>query len=227
MTKYSKYGVLRQGANWKELIFYKKTDVLYQLTVVFCRRFLPPYGDRTVDQMIQAARSGKQNIVEGSEDGKTSTEMELRLLNVARSSIGELHQDYQDYLAAHQLQLWTREHPRFQPMLDFCKAHADWDGYQSMAERMPAEDFCNTAITLCHQVDAMMNRYLQNLEKEFVTQGGIKERMHKMRTGYRQQEEAELHHLRQEVAALKAENNNLKTQITTLQQQLNYYTNRK
>ena len=72
-------GFFRQVTNWKELRFYQKTEVLYQLTYVFCERFLPKYGDRTVDQMIQAARSGKQNIVEGAEDGKMSNEMELKL----------------------------------------------------------------------------------------------------------------------------------------------------
>lgn len=85
--------VLRQQTNWKELFFYQKSEVLYQLTFVFCKRFLPAYGDRTVDQMVQAARSGKQNIVEGLADGVTSTEMQLKLLNVGRASIQELQQD--------------------------------------------------------------------------------------------------------------------------------------
>ena len=90
--------VLLEGVNWKALRFYQKSEALYQMTFVFCERFLPKHGDRTVDQMVQAARSGKQNIIEGSEDGKTSTEMELKLLNVARSSIHELREDYKDYL---------------------------------------------------------------------------------------------------------------------------------
>ena len=214
------YGVLRRGANWKELFFYKKTDILYQMTVVFCRRFLPAYGDRTVDQMIQAARSGKQNIVEGSEDGKTSTEMELKLLNVARSSIGELREDYQDYLGAHNLKLWDKDNPRFQPMLDFCKDHHEVADYQPLAERWNDEEFCNTALTLCHQVDTMMNSYIANLEKTFVTEGGIKERMHKARTGYRQKEEAELQQLRQELPALKTENQRLWTENLRLQAEL-------
>ena len=95
--------VLRPQTNWENLYFYQKAVVLYQMTVVFCRRFLPKYGDRTVDQMVQAARSGKQNIVEGFADGVTSTEMELKLLNVARASIKELKEDYLDYLAAHRI----------------------------------------------------------------------------------------------------------------------------
>ena len=75
------------------------------MTSVFCKRFLPAYGDRTVDQIIQAARSGKQNIIEGTEDGMTSTEMELKLINVARSSLQELRADYEDYIKSRQLQL--------------------------------------------------------------------------------------------------------------------------
>lgn len=97
--------VLRRQNNWKELWFYQKTVVLYQMTFAFTRRFMPQWGDRTVDQMVQAARSGKQNIVEGSADGVTSMEMELKLLNVARSSIQELQEDYEDYLPAHGLTL--------------------------------------------------------------------------------------------------------------------------
>lgn len=78
---------LRKEKNWKRLHFYQKTVVLYQMTYIFSQRFLPKYGDRTVDQMVQAARSGKQNIVEGMADGVTSTELELKLLNVARASL--------------------------------------------------------------------------------------------------------------------------------------------
>ena len=70
--------IFRRVPKWQDLWFYQKSEVLYQMTYTFCERFLPKHGDRTVDQMVQAARSGKQNIVEGSEDGKTSTEMELR-----------------------------------------------------------------------------------------------------------------------------------------------------
>lgn len=124
--------VLLQGANWKELRFFQKSEALYQMTFVFCERFLPKHGDRTVDQMVQAARSGKQNIIEGSEDGKTSTEMELKLLNVARSSIHELREDYKDYLLSRHLTLW------------------EWNG----------EEMANTGYTMCCQIDVLMNGYL-------------------------------------------------------------------
>ena len=114
--------VLKKQTRWENLYFYQKTVVLYQMTVVFCRRFLPKFGDRTVDQMVQAARSGKQNIVEGFADGVTSTEMELKLLNVARASIKELKEDYVDYLRSHGLALWDAKHPRYDGLLKFCRA---------------------------------------------------------------------------------------------------------
>lgn len=194
---------LRQGNRWDTLRFYSKSDALYQLTFVFCERFLPKHGDRTVDQMVQAARSGKQNIVEGSEDGKTSTEMELRLLNVARASIGELREDYFDHINAHGLTLWKRGHPRFQTMQDFTKTHNAASDYLPYARRWTAEEYCNICLTLCHQCDAMINAYLRYLDKLFVTEGGIKERMYAARTGYRKGQDERMRHLETENADLK------------------------
>ena len=195
--------IFRQVPRWQDLWFYQKSEVLYQMTYVFCERFLPQYGDRTVDQMVQAARSGKQNIVEGSEDGKTSTEMELKLLNVARSSIGELRQDYEDFLKSRQLRQWTPEDGRFQPMQDFTKSHNKLSDYEPHFTQWSAEEMANVGLTLCFQVDTMMNKYMESLEKTFVTQGGIKERMHQARTGYREQQDRRLAELEQAVPALQ------------------------
>ena len=195
--------IFRQVPKWQDLWFYQKSEVLYQMTYVFCERFLPQYGDRTVDQMVQAARSGKQNIVEGSEDGKTSTRMELELLNVARSSVGELRQDYQDYLKSRRLRRWTPDDERFQPMQDFTKAHNRLSDYEPFFSKWSAEEMANVGLTLCFQVDTMMNKYMESLEKTFVTEGGIKERMHAVRTGYRQQQDRRLAELEQAVPALQ------------------------
>lgn len=195
--------IFRQVPKWQDLWFYQKSEVLYQLTYVFCERFLPQYGDRTVDQMVQAARSCKQNIVEGSEDGKTSTQMELQLLNVARSSIGELRQDFEDYLKSRRLHQWTHDDERFHPMQDFTKTHNHLSDYEPFFQQWSAEEMANVGLTLCFQVDTMMNKYMEGLEKTFVTQGGIKERMHQARTGYRQQQDKRLAELEQAVPALK------------------------
>ena len=202
--------ILLQQTNWKELFFYQKSEVLYQMAFVFCDRFLPLKGDRTRDQMIQAARSGKQNIVEGLADGVASTEMMIKLLNVARSSIQELLEDFEDYPKAHGLAIWDKSHPRYHGMLEFCRSHNRLDCYQPFFQKWGAEEFCNIAITLCHMVDKMMTTYLQTLEQQFVTQGGIKERMHRARTEYRKAQDEELARLRKEVPKLQEEIERLK-----------------
>ncbi len=205
--------VLRRQTNWKNLWFYQKTVVLYQLTYVFTRRFLPTYGDRTVDQMVQAARSGKQNIVEGSADGVTSMELELKLLNVARSSIQELLEDYEDYIVSHHLQKWTQGHRRFDALLKYCRSHNRLDDYQPFFERWTDEEACNTAITLCRMVDKMMMTYQKKKEEEFVTEGGIRERMTAARLGYRTNQREALEAARHEIDTLRQENRQLRNHL--------------
>ena len=207
---------MKKAVVWKDLFFYRKSDAVYQLTVEFCKRYLPTYGDRTVDQMVQAARSGKQNIVEGSEDGQTSSEMEIKLLNVARGSLQELRADYQDYLNTHHLKVWTADSERQQRLRDFCHSHNDYDAYAPLVSKMNDEEMANLLLTLCHQTDKMMCAYIEKLEHRFVTEGGIKERMYAARTGYRQQQEAYMRSLEAENQQLKAENAELKKKIEEL-----------
>ena len=206
--------VLKKAVVWKNLYFYRKSDALYQLTAEFCHRYLPAYGDRTVDQMVQAARSGKQNIIEGSEDGQTSSEMEIRLLNVARGSLQELRADYIDYLNTRHLSIWPANNERVQKMRKFCHSHNDYSDYKPLLSRMNDEEIANLALTLCHQTDKMMCAYLEKLERDFVTNGGIKERMHAARTGYRQEQDARL-------KALEKENLQLKKRIKELEAIIN------
>jgi len=208
--------VLRKQTNWKTLWFYQKTVVLYQLTFSFTRRFLPLYGDRTVDQMVQAARSGKQNIVEGSADGVTSMELELKLLNVARSSIQELQEDYEDYLQAHQLPKWTPQHQRFGQMLKYCREHNALEDYEPFFEKWSDEEAANIAITLCRMVDKMMMTYQKKKDEEFVTEGGIRERMTAARLGYRTNQRETIAELTREIEALKRENAMLKAKLEQL-----------
>lgn len=205
--------IFKRVANYKELHVYQKAEVLVLLTDVFCKRFLPLYGDRRVDQMNMAARCGKQNIVEGCEDGQTSTEMEVKLVNVGRSSFQELREDYEDYLKRNNLQVWDKNHPRFDKMVAFCRANNDWQAYKPLSETLSAEEFCNMALSLCHITDKMFCGYLKHLEKTFREQGGIKERMHAVRTGYRQEQEARMR-------ALEAENAALKKRIAELEEKL-------
>lgn len=208
--------ILRPQVKWEDLYFYKKTVVLDQLTFVFCQRFLPKYGDRTVDQMVQAARSGKQNIVEGFADGVTSTEMELKLLNVARASLKELKEDYLDYLRRHSLALWDAKHSRYDGLLKFCREHNELVDYQPFFNRWTDEELANCANTLCHMVDKMMSTFLEKKETDFTENGGIRERMTAARLGRRQTQNEEIAALKAEVAKLKAENASLKREIIAL-----------
>ena len=200
---------LRRQPNWESLYFYQKSQVLYQMTFVFIKRYLKP-GDRTIDQMLQAARSGKQNIVEGSADGVTSTEMEIKLMNVARSSIKELKEDYEDYLISCQLKLWQKNHPRYQKMVDFCRTHNNLEDYQTYFEKWDDEEMANIALSLCHFIDKMMTSYEEHLQKTFVEEGGIKERMTAARLGYLTNQKEEIARLQQEIELLKQENALLK-----------------
>ena len=212
--------VLKKAVVWKELYFYRKSDALYQITVEFCRRFLPAHGDRTVDQMVQAARSGKQNIVEGSEDGQTSSEMEIKLMNVARGSLQELRADYLDYLNTHHLSVWNADSERQRKLREFCHSHNDYSDYEPLLSKMNDEEMANLALTLCHQTDKMMCNYIENLEKLFVTEGGIKERMHAARTGYRAEQDAHMRALETENAALKQRINELEKELALLKNSL-------
>lgn len=208
--------VLRKQTNWKNLWFYQKTVVLYQMTYVFTKRFLPAFGDRTVDQMVQAARSGKQNIVEGSADGVTSMEMELKLLNVARSSIQELLEDYQDYIKSHKLTQWSLGHSRFEAMLSYCRNHNQLEDYEVFFERWGDEEMANTAITLCRMVDKMMVTYQKKKEGEFIKEGGLHERMTAARIGYRNCQKEALQSALKEIETLRKENADLKKKIEML-----------
>lgn len=212
--------IFKKAVVWKNLYFYRKSDAIYQLTVEFCHRFLPLYGDRTVDQMVQAARSGKQNIIEGSEDGLTSSEMEIKLLNVARGSLQELRADYQDYIKSHHLEVWNTDNPRQLRLRDFCYSNNDYDAYASMVEKMNDEEYANLMLTLCHQTDKLMCAYLEKLEQRFVIEGGIKERMYAARTGYRQEQDAYIANLENENKELKEENAILKRKIIEIETEL-------
>lgn len=200
-------------ANYKELHVYQKSEVLVLLTDVFCKRFLPLYGDRRVDQMNMAARCGKQNIVEGCEEGLTSSKMEVNLVNVGRASFQELREDYEDYLKRNNLPVWDKDHPRFDGMVNFCRQNNRWEAYQELASKLSAEEFCNMALSLCHITDKMFDGYLKHLEKRFIEEGGIKERMHAARTGYREGIDRRLRELEAENQRLKAENEELKSRL--------------
>ena len=179
--------VLPHGG-YKKLIVYRKSDVVYEGTVVFCRRFLAAYGDRTVDQMTQAARSCKQNIAEGSSASGTSKETEIKLTNVARATLDELMEDYLDYLKSHNLAPWSRNDKRAVYARSFAKEHNDWVDWKDIFETRPAETLANLMLTLCNQTSYMLSKMIERQEAEFKQFGGVRERMHAARSAVRGEE---------------------------------------
>ena len=217
--------VMRKSTVYKELHFFRKSDVLVQLTKAFCHRFLPHYGDRTVDQMIQAARSIKQNIAEGFTDGQTSFETEIKLLGIAKGSNQELLEDYQDYLKQHNLPEWAKTNiPRYDDMRTFCRDHSDEIHYRPYFDRWTDEEMVNVAICLCHMVDKAMTSFLAKRDREFVEEGGIRERMTAARLDMRATQKQIIAQQEQEIATLKAQNNSLTAQINSQQAQINSLT---
>lgn len=171
---------LRQGKDYTTLICYKKAVIIYDITYHFAHKYLER-GDRTIDQMIQAARSGKQNIVEGNIDGITSTEMEIKLTNVNRASLHELLEDYKDYLRVHGLEQWPVNSPKAEQTRRYCTTHnAPEDYTQKIAERS-AETICNIAITLILQTDVMIKGLIEWQKNHFKDKGGIKEQLYNER----------------------------------------------
>lgn len=175
---------LKQKGNYRDLIAYQKAECIYDITFYFCGRYLAK-GDRTIDQMVQAARSGKQNIVEGSSAAITSSETELKLMNVARASFQELLADYEDYLRVRGLELWNVDGIRSQQARRVCSQHNDSAFYREQIVSRSDEAVANIAITLIHQEDVVLRRLIERLESDFVQHGGVREQMTRARLEYR------------------------------------------
>ena len=166
--------------NYKNLLTYKKSDVIYQITYFFCNRFLTR-GDRTVDQMIQAARSGKQNIVEGCAAASTSAKTEIKLINVAKASLKELVEDYEDYLKTRGHKQWNKGSAEFEAMRRLGREHNDADYFIKLIETRPPETIANMAIILINQADYLLFKQLERLSSDFINNGGFSERMSVLR----------------------------------------------
>ena len=157
---------------------------MYDVTFYFAHHFLEK-GDRTIDQMVQAARSGKQNIAEGAAAGNTSKETEIKLTNVAKASLQELLVDYEDFLRVRWLKQWQPDDARLAQTKRACAAHNDSEYYRKAMPERSAETIANIAITLIHQTDWLLNKLIEKLEIQFVENGGVKEQMTKARKEYR------------------------------------------
>ncbi len=176
---------LPRTGNYTQLLSYKKAEIVYDVTFRFCDRFLER-GDRTVDQMIQAARSGKQNIAEGSKAARTSTKTELTLTNVARASLEELLVDYQDYLRTRDHSIWDKDSKEARYVRKLGRApNETYETYRPFVETRAGPIVANIALCLVHQANYLLDKQIARLEKDFVENGGIRERMYQARKNRR------------------------------------------
>ena len=171
--------------NYKALLTYRKADIIYRITYFFCENFIRS-GDRTKDQMVQAARSGKQNIIEGCAASSTSAKTEIKLINVAKASLKELLEDYEDYLKVRNLRQWGKGSVEFEAMRKLGAENNDPDYFMNIVSTRSPETIANMAIILINQSDYLLFRQLQRLSDDFVRNGGFSEKMSKLRKDFRQ-----------------------------------------
>ena len=170
--------------DYRKLVAFQKAECIYDITYYFTHNFLKQ-GDRTIDQMIQAARSGKQNIVEGSTAATTSAETHIKLLNVAKASFHELLIDFEDYLRVRNLVQWKENDAKFIQARKVCASHNESEYYRNAIKTRTAETIANIAITLLHQEDYLLLRLIEKAKAQFLETGGIREQMTKARINYR------------------------------------------
>lgn len=172
--------LISNTGNYKQLLTYQKSDVIYRITYYFCAKYLKK-GDRTIGQMEQAARSGKQNIIEGCAASSTSAKTEIKLINVAKASLKELLEDYEDYLKTRNQRQWEKDSIEYETMRSLGRKHNDPDFYMNLISTRPPETIANIAIILINQADYLLFRQLKRLEEDFLKNGGFSERMSNLR----------------------------------------------
>jgi len=180
-NKNNSEGFIPIHGGYRNLITYQKSEVIYDGTVYFTNRFFKKY-DRTIDQMVQAARSGKQNIAEASMASATSKETEIKLTNVARASLEELLIDYEDFLRTNKLKLWEKDHKLTMRFRELNKTpNANYQTYIKAIENPEPEICANAMICLIKIVTYLLSQQIKSLEKAFINEGGLRERMTKAR----------------------------------------------
>jgi len=174
-------GFLPAHGGYESLLSFQKSRIVYDATVRFCERFIDKFS-RTTDQMIQAARSGKQNILEGSRASGTSKEMELKLTNVARASLEELLEDYRDFLRSCKQPQWDKDSKevRFVRKLGSSE-HLSYELFREFIDTRPGDVVANIVISLIHQTNYLLDQQIRRLEKDFLKEGGLRERMTRAR----------------------------------------------
>lgn len=181
MDRHNNKPLVPRYSNYEDLLCFKKTRVIYDMTYHFCSRFVP-IASRTNDQMIQAARSSKQNIIEGCVDTATSSHSGLMLLNVSRGSLHELLEDYCDYIRVHGGEQWQSDSKECRAMQKLGREHDDPRYFVELAESRNDITIANMVIVLIKQADILLYKLIESLSKKFADEGGFKERMHAVRT---------------------------------------------
>src|SRR5258705_11241296 len=180
-----KIDLIPAHGGYRELKSFQHAELVYDATVRFCDRFIDKRS-RTHDQMVQAARSGRQNIAEGSQASGTSKKFELKLVGVARASLEELLLDYEDFLRQRGLALWGKDHLKAQVVRRLAyEKNRTYLTYSSYIEKASPEVAANTAICLIHQTNYLLDQQLRQLEKAFLEEGGFTERLYKTRIAAR------------------------------------------
>jgi restriction system protein len=180
--------IIPPHGGYENLKSYQMAEIVYDATVKFCDRFIDKRS-RTHDQMVQAARSGKQNIAEGSMVSGTSKKLELKLIGVARASQEELLKDYQDFLRQRGLALWSKEDTRAKRIRNLAyQEKRSYTTYGHYVENSAPEVAANTIICVVHQTNYLLDQLLRQLEKQFLQEGGITERIYQARNKSKRKE---------------------------------------
>ena len=170
---------------YQKLLSYHKALIVYDATVYFCNRFLSP-RDRTHDQMVQAARSGKQNILEGSQASGTSKETEIKLTGVARASQQELLEDYRDFMRNRRIEEWTPDHPYVRRLRQLNRTSgANYQTFKKGIEHPDPAICANVIVGLIKVTCYLLDQQLRRLEQDFLNEGGLRERMTRARLAVR------------------------------------------
>lgn len=177
--------IIPPHGGYHNLKSYQVAEIVFDATNAFCERFINPRS-RTYDQMVQAARSGKQNIAEASQTSGTSKKSELRLVDVARASLQELLEDYKDFLRLRKLPIWPKNHPQAVIIRNLAyRTDRTYETYRSYVEESPPEIAANTMVCLVNQANFLLDRQLASLEQAFLNEGGFTERLYNARRQHR------------------------------------------
>ena len=178
-------GFIPPHGGYEKLLAYHKALVVYDATLYFCDRFTDKRS-RTHDQMVQAARSGKQNILEGSEASGTSKETEIKLTGVAKASQKELLEDYRDFMRNRGIEEWAPDHPYALRLRQLNRTPgADYQTFKKGIEHPDPAICANVIVGLIKVTHYLLNRQLQRLERDFLNEGGLRERMTRARLAHR------------------------------------------